>query len=166
MKTLYIIRHAKSSWDDPNLDDFDRPLNKRGEKNAPVMGKRLKERGLYPTQVLSSPARRTAHTAAIISKSIGFDARHITLEPRLYHADKSEILHVLKQLDIDHHTVLLFGHNPGLTEFINALRNDGKVLPNLPTCGVVAFRCAIQDWKELTWNCGKVILYDYPKNKI
>lgn len=167
MKTLYIIRHAKSSWDNPELSDFDRPLNKRGEKDAPRMGKRLKERRVTPDIMLSSPAARALTTCREIAKVLGFPEDKIKTDKRLYHANEDQILKVMQELKDSprdsEEVVLLFGHNPGLTEFANTLLNEE--IENIPTCGIVAATLKINEWKHAYFGCGKMEFFDYPKRK-
>lgn len=165
MKTLYIIRHAKSSWDNPGQDDIDRPLNERGKKDAPRMGKRLKEREIYPQVILSSHAKRAMSTAKRIAKAIHHSKEDIVVDKHLYHASEDGLLKVLQGLKNEVSVVFLVGHNPGLTDFINSLRVDDDLLDNLPTCGIVGFKFSIDSWKELKWESGTVLFYDYPKSK-
>lgn len=163
LKTLYIIRHAKSSWDDPNLDDFDRPLNERGEKDAPRMGKRLKEREVTADLMISSPAKRALKTCKAIGKILEYPKDKIREETKLYHADADRILSVLKAIKDSNDVVMIFGHNPGLTEFANQLLN--KAIMNVPTAGVVAGKLNINSWKDIRFGCGEMLFFDFPKNK-
>jgi phosphohistidine phosphatase len=164
MKTLYLMRHAKSSWDDPFQDDFDRPLNKRGRRDAPRMGKRLKERDLHLHFLLSSPAERALSTCLIVAESIGYPVRDVHTDQRLYHADEDQLLSIVRALNDAKDNVMLFAHNPGLTDFANRL--SGKlVTDNIPTCGVVALRIPVPSWKQLNWGEGEVLFFDFPKNK-
>jgi phosphohistidine phosphatase len=166
MKTVYLIRHAKSSWEDENLPDFERPLNERGKIDAPRMGKRLKEKQIVPDMLLSSPAKRALSTAKRIADAIGFPKETIKTERALYHADEEEILNVIRSLNEKNDCVLLFGHNPGLTDFANAMNNDRKnFIDNIPTCGVIAFRFNSETWKQIDFGKGDMILYDFPKSK-
>lgn len=166
VKTLYIVRHAKSSWDDPNLDDFERPLNERGKRDAPRMGKRLKEREVHPDHILSSPARRAFSTAKRIAKVLGYSKDVIKTEKKLYHAGEEQILSVIKSINDKFDVVLVFGHNPGLTEFVNALKDDdGQVIDNIPTCGIVAFELKVDHWKDIGWAKGKMLFFDFPKSR-
>ena len=167
MKKLYLIRHAKSSWDNLAIDDFQRPLNGRGIKDAPRMGKRLKERSLTADLVLSSPAKRVLDTCLIITKILGFSKEKINTDKRLYHASEEELLRVIRELK-DHpndeeENVLLFGHNPGLTNFANQLLNEH--IQNIPTTGIVAASLSIKKWQEVDWGCGKLLFFDFPKSK-
>jgi len=163
MKTLYLVRHAKSSWEDPFQDDFDRPLNKRGRNDAPRMGKRLKERDIHPELLLSSPAERALSTCTIIAGKIGHPLQNILTDRSLYHASEEELLSVVHAFNDGNDTVMVFAHNPGLTDFANRLSRE-LVTDNIPTCGVVGLRFQVQSWKEVDWEKGEVLLFDYPKN--
>lgn len=158
---LYLIRHAKSSWENTALSDFERPLNDRGERDAPVMGQRLKIRNVTPDLILSSPANRAFKTATIIAASIGYPAEKIKTDKNLYHAEDAELLRIVQQLDDAHQCVWLFGHNPGLTDFVNQLTTE--FIDNIPTCGIVACSLAVTTWDEVDWKKGTVVYFDYPK---
>lgn len=162
MKTLYVVRHAKSSWENPLLDDFSRPLNERGKRDAPRMAKRLKEKRVVLDLILTSPARRTLATAKRMAEVLNFAESKIKTNPDLYHASDSTILEILKTVKDKHDTIMLVGHNPGLTDFVNTLMN--LVIDNIPTCGIAACKLDIQSWKELDWKQGKLLFYDYPKS--
>lgn len=163
MKTLYLVRHAKSSWDDPLLDDFSRPLNARGKRDAPNMAKRLKEKRVVLDLLLTSPAARTLSTAKEMAKVLNYDEHRIKTLPDLYHASPEKILEVLRQVNDKYSVVMLVGHNPGLTEFIDTLTELD--IDNVPTCGVAAFKLNIASWKELEMKEAILLFYDYPKNK-
>ena len=165
MKTLYVVRHAKSSWDDPNAADFDRPLNDRGKHDAPRMGKRLKEKNVHPDLMFSSPAKRALSTCKRIAKELDYPKSKIKEEQKLYHASDDEILSSLQGLNDKHNVVIIFGHNPGLTEFVNSLMSEEKNINNIPTAGVVAFELNILSWRQLTWGIGTMIFFDFPKSK-
>jgi phosphohistidine phosphatase len=166
MKTLYLIRHAKSSWDNPDLSDFDRPLNKRGEKDAPTMAKRLKEKQLTPDFMITSPAVRALDTCIAFAKILGYDKAKIKTDKRLYHASEDQILTVIRELKEherdEEEVVFLFGHNPGLTEFANSLLNE--YIDNIPTCGIVKATLQIERWKDADFGCGELGFFDFPKN--
>lgn len=165
MKKLYIIRHAKSSWDEPGLSDFERPLNDRGKRDAPRMAKRLKEKEIHPDLMLSSPAKRALSTCKRIAGVLNYAPEKIKTDQRLYHASDDQILKVLKELNDKQNEVLLFGHNPGLTDFVNEFTSDETYIPNIPTCGVIAYEINIDTWKELDWGKGDLQFFDYPKNR-
>jgi phosphohistidine phosphatase len=164
MKTFYVIRHAKSDWGDPTLDDFDRPLNKRGEADAPRMAKRLKEKEIHPELMLSSPAARAYATCKKIAAILRYPEDSIRTDKKLYHADWETILSVIQTLPDKFDIVMIFGHNPGLTDFVNEIgkRTD---IGNIPTCGVVAFQFKTDSWKTLSAGSGDILFYDYPKSK-
>jgi phosphohistidine phosphatase len=167
MKTVYLIRHAKSSWEDEGLSDFDRPLNERGKIDAPRMGKRLKEKNLNADLFLSSPAKRAHSTAKRIADAMGYPKEKIKTEQALYHADEDEILNVIRSLNDKNDCVVLFGHNPGLTDFVNTMNHDRKrFIDNIPTCGVAAFRFETMSWKQIDFGKGELLFFDFPKSKI
>jgi phosphohistidine phosphatase len=141
MKTLLILRHAKSSWDDPALDDHERPLNARGEKDAPRMGRRARDERLAPELILSSDARRAHQTAAAMADATGGP---MLLDPRLYHASAAEILTVLRSVVQDSvATVMIVGHNPGLEELIALVTGEREPLP---TAALAQIALPIERW--------------------
>ena len=165
VKELFIIRHAKSSWDASNIDDFERPLNDRGKRDAPRMGKRLKEKDIHADLLLSSPAKRALSTAKRIAKELKYPKDDIKTDRRLYHADEETMLTVVRELKDNRNVVMIFSHNPGLTEFVNSLMNGELDIDNVPTCGVVAFQFNFDSWKDVDWGKGKLLFFDYPKSK-
>lgn len=161
VKTLYIVRHAKSSWEDPLLDDFSRPLNDRGKRDAPRMGKRLKEKRIHPDLMVTSPARRALATCKRIAEVLDYKEDKIKIDRDLYHAGHDEILQVIKSLKDKHDSVMIVGHNPGLTTFVNSI---GKLsIDNVPTCGVAAFELPVTSWSDVAFEKGVLLFYDYPK---
>lgn len=164
MKSLFIVRHAKSSWDDINLRDFDRPLSDRGKKDAPKMGKRLKERDIAPDILISSPAVRAFSTCRDIASVLKFPFDVIKTDKRLYHADETSILNILKEINNNFNAAMIFGHNPGFTEFANSLLDES--IDNIPTCGVVGCKLAIEQWSDIRWGCGEMNFFDYPKRNL
>ncbi len=161
MKRLYLIRHAKSSWDDPRLPDFDRPLNDRGKRDAPRMGRRLAEGGHRPDLLLSSPAKRALGTAKRVARELGLRKGDISRNIRLYHADESQLLQVVRAQPDQATSLMLFGHNPGLTEFATLLCR--YPFGNVPTCGVVCIDFAVDRWQQVSYNQGELKFFDYPK---
>ena len=164
MKTLYIVRHAKSSWDNPNLDDFDRPLNSRGKKNAPEMGERLKKKGIKPDLIISSSAKRAYTTAVKIAKEIGYPKNDIKRTENFYLAGVNASLRIIHQVDDHVESLMIFGHNPGWTDLSNYLCDFQ--IDNIPTCGISAITFEIDKWSEVKTGGGKLLFFDYPKNKI
>lgn len=163
MKTLTLLRHAKSSWNDSSLADHERPLNKRGERDAPVMGARIQEAGIRPSLILTSPAVRAWTTAKIVAREISYPLEFLQREERLYHAGVRRILEVLSQQDASFNSVMVVGHNPGLTDFANYLVPD--VTHNIPTCGIVSFKIESDDWNINDSKSIEFAHYDYPKKQ-
>lgn len=161
MKTLYLIRHAKSEWGNPLLSDFDRPLNKRGKKNAPFMGNVLAKAHILPDLILSSPAVRARMTAIEIAEKVGYKTDSIVYNETLYEADYTAIERVLQSIPSTQKTVFLIGHNPGLTEFAQYI--NGYFIENIPTCGVVCMKLQKDDWNSIGKNSAQFISFDYPK---
>lgn len=165
MKTLYVIRHAKSSWEHDSLADIDRPLNDRGKKDAPRMGKRLKEKDIHPDLMISSPAARALSTCQRIAEVLGYNTDLIRTDRKLYHAGEQEILQVVRGVSDKHDVVMIFGHNPGLTDFVNMMNEEKEVTGNVPTCGVAAFEIPVDSWADVGFETGKLVFYDYPKSR-
>lgn len=161
MKTLTLVRHAKSSWRDSNLSDKKRPLNKRGERDAPVMGKRIQENGIRPSLIVSSPATRAWSTAKIIAKEISYPPEFLQREDDLYLASVDEILDVIAEQDNGFNHLMVVGHNPGLTDFANFL--SPGLTQNLPTAGVVSVQIDRDDWNLRQRPQTELLIYDYPK---
>ena len=160
MKHLYLIRHAKSSWSNPLLDDFERPLNQRGKTNAPFMAKVLLEKQIFPDFILSSPAKRAKTTAEIFAEQLNFTS-DIAFEKSLYLTSTQTLLDILHRIPNSYNTVFLFGHNPELTEFANELNSTH--IDNIPTCGIVGFEFCIQNWNELCKQNLTLTLFEFPK---
>ncbi len=163
MKTLYLVRHAKSSWDNPELADFDRPLNDRGKRDAPRMGKKLREREIHPNLIISSPAKRAMSTGKRIAEALGFPQKNIKTDQGLYHANAEELLSIVQKLPDTCERIVLIGHNPGLTDFANDLTRDQAVITNVPTCGVVAYEFDVNSWQQVDFGKGRFLFFDYPK---
>ncbi len=162
MRRLTLIRHAKSDWSDPALSDFDRPLNGRGKKAAPLMGKRLAARSSAPDLLVSSPARRARKTAQLIARELGIAKSDILLDESLYDARVDDLLEVLKSLPDDCHPALI-GHNPGLSDLGCWLCQDAPSW--LKTCAVLTLELKADSWTAVTRHCAILLDYDYPKKK-
>ncbi|WP_455755750.1 SixA phosphatase family protein [Sulfurimonas sp.] len=158
-KKLYIIRHAKSSWSDMSLDDFDRPLNKRGKANAPVMGTRFKNKGVKPDIIISSPAKRAISTAKIIAKKVKY-VDEIILNKDIYELGSNKLDNILKKLDNENNIVFLFGHNPDLNMLAKYYVDFDE---NIVTCGVVEIEFDCIRWQDISPRNAKLISFDYPK---
>lgn len=161
-KLLVLIRHAKSSWANPELADFDRPLNKRGKRNAPVMGKRLDKLELFPDLFLSSPAKRARKTARKIAGSMGFAKKIVQYDPNLYHASEQEMLHIIRGTAKKVDTLFIVGHNFTLTDL--ACELAGVEIENIPTCGIVGIEFS-RSWEKIRYGSGTLQFFDYPKNE-
>ena len=162
MKTIILVRHAKSSWKDPSLDDFDRPLNKRGKKNAPFMGEKLKERQIMPDIVLSSPAKRARKTAIAITKAIGYSKKKIIFDENMYHGGARYLFKMVQNLDDKHETVMLFGHSPDFNDLANMLLKKNSV-HNIVTSAVYCIQLNVDQWQKVREGKGEYVFYDYPK---
>jgi phosphohistidine phosphatase len=163
MKTLTIVRHAKSSWKNTSLPDRDRPLSRRGENDAPEMARRIAAAGIRPSLIVSSPAKRAWKTAKIIARELGYPLEFLQREDDLYLASVNKILDVLVAQDERFNNIMLFGHNPGLTDFANYLVPG--LTNNLPTCGVVSVNFDRDDWSLYDRPDCELGLYDYPKRR-
>jgi phosphohistidine phosphatase len=163
MKTLTILRHAKSSWSDRGLSDHERPLNRRGEKDAPAMGRRINEAGIRPSLIMSSPAVRAWTTAKIVAKELSYPIEFLHREEEMYLANVDRLLDLLARQDNAFNSVMMVGHNPGLTEFADYLLPE--VTDNIPTCGLVALNIETDDWELRPQKKAELVLFDYPKKK-
>ena len=164
MKTLYLVRHAKSSWKYPELDDFERPLNKRGKRDAPVMGSYLKDKKIIPEILISSPAVRAKKTAKIIAKKLDFPKHNIIFSEDIYEASTMGLLKITSRTDDKFNSAMLVGHNPSMTYYANTIANIR--LDNIPTCGIAGIELNISSWKEISENCGKLLFFVYPKKLV
>jgi phosphohistidine phosphatase len=163
MKTLTLLRHAKSSWGDSALSDRERPLNERGERDAPVMGRRIVEAGIRPSMIISSPAVRAWTTAKIVAQEIGYPVEFLQREDELYLASLNTLLDVVCAQDDEFNHLMVVGHNPGLTDFANYL--SPGLTNNLPTAGVVSVSLQVEDWKLYDRPASTLLTFDYPKKK-
>lgn len=161
MKTLTIVRHAKSSWKDSNLSDRKRPLNRRGERDAPLMGKRIVEHGIRPSLIISSPATRAWTTAKIIATEIAYPIEFLQREDDLYLASLNDILDVIAAQDNGFNHLMVVGHNPGLTDVANFL--SPGLTHNLPTAGIVSVQIDQDNWDLRERPNTELLIHDYPK---
>lgn len=162
MKNLFLCRHAKSSWDYPDLVDHLRPLANRGLRDAPLMANRLLEQGIYPELILTSDAVRARETAEIFADKLGLPRQIIQEKPQLYHASTSSILSQVKPISDKVHTAFIFGHNPGFNDIIHHFGGD---IGNLPTSGVYGIKFEVDHWAEIHPKNAEFWYYDYPKRK-
>jgi phosphohistidine phosphatase len=162
MKTLLIIRHAKSSWDNINTPDIDRPLNDRGKKDAPAMAKKVLKKGIRVDRLVSSPARRALHTAELFAREFAVKDTDIVILNELYHAQPATFQQVVTRLADEDDTVAIFSHNPGITAFVNTL--GSARLDNMPTCAVFAVKSGSATWDEFFAAGTEFLFFDYPKS--
>lgn len=161
-KKLLIIRHAKSDWNNI-LSDFDRPLNNRGENNAPEMAERLIKKNLIPEQIVSSPALRAITTAKAFAEVLDIKKSEIKKENNIYEASSKTLLKIINEFDDSKNFIAMFGHNPGLTELCNHLCDAN--LYNIATCGIVMIEFPFKNWNMVRYGTGEFKLYDFPKNE-
>lgn len=161
MKRVLLIRHAKSSWDDITMKDFDRPLNPRGLRDAPAMAKRLVEQGVDIDGFISSPALRAITTCTIFARAYGKEGS-ITTRKELYEPTVKAFGGAIKKADDEHNTIAIFAHNPGITEFANSLTNTQ--VDDMPTCAIFAVQAAITSWADFESAVKTFWFFDYPKN--
>jgi len=164
MKTLFLVRHAKSEWANENLSDIDRPLNARGYKDAHFMSEQLKKNNLMPDLMIASPAIRATSTALIFARNLNYDCAAIQLKKMLYETTEKEYLKIISETDNSKSSLMLFAHNPTLTMLSNRLTKP--FTENIPTCGIVGIRFKIKDWKEIGTASGELFVYDFPKKGI
>ena len=164
MKTLYLVRHAKSSWKDPSLADFDRPLNKRGKRDAPFMAQKMKLKGIMPDLMVSSSAKRAQETCKAFAETMGYPQKEIIFKRQIYDADEADLLAIVRKTDNDFNSLMLFGHNPELTWFANELSNGN--IENVPTTGIVAIQCNTDNWQHIEFGKQNLLFFDFPKNYV
>jgi phosphohistidine phosphatase len=162
MKTLLLIRHAKSSWDNIQLPDFERPLNDRGKHDAPLVAKKVIERKIKIERFISSPAKRAKKTAAIFMNEYAIQEKDMVLLPSLYEASVNNFYDAVENIKDKDDVVALFSHNPGITDFVNTLTE--KNIDNMPTCGVFAIKIKTKKWKDFKEAEREFLFFDYPKN--
>ena len=160
MKTLFLVRHAKSSWDNAALPDKERPLNDRGRRDAPKMGERLAKRDVKPDLILSSPAVRALSTAQIVAEKLDYRRKDIVVTERLYAAEVDDLLDVIRQLGDELKCVMLFGHNPEFTELAHRLSGE---IDHMPTCAVAEFTFDAKSWSRIDTIKPTEVLLDSPK---
>ena len=160
-KILYLVRHAKSSWKDPSLADKERPLNKRGRRSAPDMGRRMLEQGHRPDLIISSPANRALSTAKIIAQELGCDVSEILTDDQLYFSGSGGMQSILERLDDRYRKVMVVGHNPAMTSLMNILGNTSVF--NMPTCAIAVIGFDMASWADLHSAEGELLGYDFPK---
>ncbi len=162
MKTVLLVRHAKSDWGDPSLSDIDRPLNGRGKTDAPVMARRLLDKNIFIDAFITSPATRARKTARIFAKAYKKDKDDLIIRDELYAAPENVFYDVIENAGDKFKSIAIFAHNPGLTDFANLL-TDTRI-DNIPTCGIFAIHADCSKWKDFKEAKKEFWFFDYPKN--
>lgn len=161
MKKLILARHAKSSWDNPEWSDFERPLNTRGLRDAPFIADVVAKLIDKPDQIYSSPAMRAATTCKFFAKALGYPEDAIKFEKSIYEGGARYLIKLISNLSDDLNTVMIFGHNPDMTSLYSYF--SGEYMDNIPTCGIFGIELDIEKWSEIQDKNGKVIFFEYPK---
>ena len=160
---LTLLRHAKTEAQRSGQEDWDRMLEPRGQRDAPEMARRLRERKLKPDLVIASPAVRALTTAQIFARELHLPASKLRQDERLYLASPKVLKEVIRELGGTTPHLMIVGHNPGLTEFADRVSADREI-DNMPTCAIYTLEFEIKDWSELEWDSGVNAELDYPKN--
>lgn len=160
-KYLFLARHAKSSWKETNLHDGERPLNKRGKRDAPIMGERLATQTLRPEHIVSSPAVRAIRTAEVFARCLNFDADSVEVDAGIYDASASGLVEIIRDFDDRYQIVMLVGHNPALTSLLNLLTHEQ--INNMPTCSIATISFDEDSWRRVRADGGRLVAFDYPK---
>ncbi|MFC6101845.1 SixA phosphatase family protein [Olivibacter domesticus] len=159
-KHLFLIRHAKSDWNF-DLPDFERPLNSRGQKNAPYMAKKLAEHEVQPQLLVSSPANRALSTAQLFQEELTEQHLQIKEESAIYEASTPTLLKIINGFDNRYSSIALFGHNPGLSNLAHYLSSAFEY--DMPTCSIVHIQFGTDDWAEISEDAGAIVWFNYPK---
>mgnify|MGYP002795029057 CR=1 FL=1 len=166
MKTLYLVRHAKSTWEYASLADYDRPLNNRGLRDAPLMGHRLADKKISVDQIWSSPARRATDTAYILAEALPYSRKEIMLHDQFYVSSTTNFISEIQSCPDEVQSLLIVGHNPVICQIANLLIADDNSdvdIELMPTCSIVAIEFNTSSWSQLREHAGRCIFFDYPK---
>lgn len=161
MKTIYLIRHAKSDWNNTDITDYNRTLNKRGKNDAPFIGKKLTELNPSIDLIISSPAQRALETVKLLSKELRYDFDKVNFDKSIYNSSYLNLNEITNKIDNNLNSIAIVGHNPGLTNFSNYLTNN--YIDNIVTCGIVKIELEIESWMEIVEGIGSKVFYIYPK---
>ena len=160
MKTLYIVRHAKSSWEYEGIEDIDRPLKKRGIKDAHLISNFLSEEVSKPDVFISSSANRALHTAVIFCENLKYPLSNLNIRKQLYNFSDGYLVKTVNALDDDYNSAIIFSHDHGINTFVN--KYGSKPIAYVPTCGVIGIRFDEIHWKNI--KKGKTFMIEFPKN--
>jgi len=163
MKSLYLLRHAKSSWAENGLSDRQRPLAERGLRDAPLMGERFSARGEHLERIISSPALRAHTTAQLFAEAGDFPSTDVVVEDDLYFLGSGSVGDVILSQDDQLNSIMLVFHNPDITHFVNSIDYEVSI-DNVPTSGLVKLDCDIVHWRDWASASTKFDYFDYPKN--
>jgi len=162
MKNLILVRHAKSSWDNPEWTDFDRPLNKRGLRDAPFMAQLLSKKDVIPDLIISSRAKRAMETAQFFCEAFNYDKDKLILDLGIYERGSKYIINLLSKLDDSVNTAILVGHNPDITSM--ATYFSGEFFDNVPTCGIISVKFNFDSWTNISTKNGELLFSEFPRN--
>lgn len=168
MKMLFVLRHAKSSWDDPQLSDIARPLAQSGRAGIDLVAGRAQQRRVSIDAIVSSSAERTRQTAALFAQYLKLPDSSISYRAELYFAGAPMLRHAVSRFEDGHSSVMLVGHNPAVTDFVNELGVQAlgiEQLDNVPTCGLLQYELAIESWQEIGAARARLIEFDFPKRE-
>lgn len=163
MKELILVRHAKSDWGNETLKDIDRHLNDRGYESAYTLGEWYAKTKNKPDMILSSTATRALSTALIFARSLEFNMDKFRIDARIYETTWEKLLKLIQETNDSHTSLMLFGHNPSITNICNELSDD-LYFDNVPTCGLISLRFEVAGWKDIATKKGRLNFYEYPKN--
>ena len=162
-KKLFIVRHAKSDWSHEGLADFDRPLNERGLRNAPFMADQFAEAGHTPDFILTSPANRALTTAGFFKRRLGLSEKQWDTERKIYEADAARLLSILNRLNDKYNSVMLVGHNPGLSSLVQLLTDEWVVMS---TCSIAEIEVPFDSWQMVSAKTCNLLSFDFPKRYV
>lgn len=162
MKTLFVLRHAKSSWDYPNLSDFERPLNERGKKTAPFMGELMLDKNLVPDIILSSPAERAKQTILRVAEAAQFDTE-IQFNERIYESSPHNLLYIISEIEDQYNTAMLVGHNPGFEGIVRILSGEYR---RMPTASLAVLDLDLENWSDTKPDCGTLREIFLPRDEM
>lgn len=162
MKNLILVRHAKSSWDNPEWSDFDRPLNKRGLRDAPFMANLLTKKGIVPDLIISSTAKRALETAQFFCEAFNYNKENLQKDLGIYERGSKYIINLLSKQDDNINTVILIGHNPDITSM--ATYFSGEFFDNVPTCGIISVKFNFDSWDNISTKNGELLFSEFPRN--
>ena len=160
MKTLLLLRHAKSSRDDPRLRDFDRPLNDRGKNDAKLIGQYLGKKKIAVSIVVSSPAKRARRTAEIVLQAAGLP-NEIAFDERIYEASPQQLLRIISEIGSTHESALLVGHNPGFEDLLTSLTDRSA---HMPTASLACIELDVNNWADIAPRSGELSWFITPKD--